>query len=154
MSTPDGHEEPKKRQPDRGRRRPCGHRTVDSGAVGPVHGFLGFFGIGEAVTTGNWTVSGTILASDLMVPLFFVVIGVVVLRVGMEFAPAKMRYAISVPDGQADPHKKGSLTGAGIALVVIGLLILVPSGLCTGLLGIIGRLDGVTKGNGAVHWTV
>jgi hypothetical protein len=37
-------------------------------------------------------------------------------------------------EGPADPKEKGSLTGAGCALVGIGLLILVPSGLCTGVM--------------------
>jgi hypothetical protein len=37
---------------------------------------------------------------------------------------------------------KGSLTGLGVALMVIGLLILVPSGLCTGLFGLMGLISG------------
>ena len=48
---------------------------------------------------------------------------------------------MSTPDGPAGPKNKGSLTGAGVALVVIGLLILVPSGLCTGAFGIIAIIN-------------
>ncbi len=46
-----------------------------------------------------------------------------------------------------NPKSKGSLTGAGVALVVIGLLILVPSGLCTGLMGIAGFVAAVSDKN-------
>jgi hypothetical protein len=46
-----------------------------------------------------------------------------------------------MPDEPVGPTKKGSLTGAGIALVVIGLLILVPSGLCAGAFGIIAVIN-------------
>ena len=59
---------------------------------------------------------------------------------------------MSIPEGPADPKKKGSLTGAGIALVVIGLLILVPSGLCTGLMGIFGIGEAVSTGNWNNFW--
>jgi hypothetical protein len=45
------------------------------------------------------------------------------------------------------PKPKGSLTGAGIALVVIGLLMLVPSGLCTGVLGIMGAAEAIGRNN-------
>jgi hypothetical protein len=51
-----------------------------------------------------------------------------------------------------NPKPKGSLTGAGVALVVIGLLILVPSGLCTGLMGIFGIGAAVTTGNWNNFW--
>jgi hypothetical protein len=59
---------------------------------------------------------------------------------------------MSTPEDPADPKKKGSLTGAGIALVVIGVLILVPSGLCTGLLGIFGIGEAVSTGNWNNFW--
>jgi hypothetical protein len=52
-----------------------------------------------------------------------------------------------MPEGPPEPKKKGSLTGGGIALVVIGLLILVPSGLCTGLMGIAGFVAAVSDSN-------
>jgi hypothetical protein len=54
---------------------------------------------------------------------------------------------MSTPDGPTEPRKKGSLTGAGVALVVVGLLILVPSGLCTGLMGIAGFVAAVSDRN-------
>ena len=54
---------------------------------------------------------------------------------------------MSTPEGPIEPKKKGSLTGAGVALVVIGLLILVPSGLCTGLMGIFGIGEAVSTGD-------
>jgi hypothetical protein len=54
---------------------------------------------------------------------------------------------MSTPEGPVEPKKKGSLTGAGVALVVIGLLILVPSGLCTGLMGIAGFFAAVSGNN-------
>jgi len=49
---------------------------------------------------------------------------------------------MSMPE---NPKPKGSLTGAGVALVVIGLLILVPSGLCTGVLGIMGAAAAISR---------
>jgi hypothetical protein len=55
---------------------------------------------------------------------------------------------MSVPEGPVNPKKKGNLTGAGIALVVIGLLILVPSGLCTGAFGIMAVATAVSENNG------
>ncbi|MGD0141762.1 MAG: hypothetical protein ABSC92_01230 [Rhizomicrobium sp.] len=51
---------------------------------------------------------------------------------------------MSMPE---NPKTKGSLTGAGVALVVIGLLILVPSGLCTGVLGIMGAAAAISRNN-------
>jgi hypothetical protein len=51
---------------------------------------------------------------------------------------------MSMPENQ---KPKGSLTGAGVALVVIGLLILVPSGLCTGVLGIMGAAAAISRNN-------
>jgi hypothetical protein len=54
---------------------------------------------------------------------------------------------VSTPEGPADTKQRGSLTGAGIALVVIGLLILVPSGLCTGLFGIMGVAEAISRNN-------
>jgi hypothetical protein len=56
---------------------------------------------------------------------------------------------MSVPEGPVDPKKKGSLTGAGVALVVIGLLILVPSGLCTGAFGIMAVVTAVNENSGS-----
>lgn len=44
------------------------------------------------------------------------------------------------PQGPADPKPPARWTGAAIALVVIGLLILVPSGLCTSAFGIAGLM--------------
>jgi hypothetical protein len=57
-----------------------------------------------------------------------------------------------MPEGPTRPKPKGSLTGAGVALVVIGLLILVPSGLCTGLMGIFGIGAAVSSGNWTNFW--
>ena len=54
---------------------------------------------------------------------------------------------MSMPEGPLEPKNKGSLTGAGVALVVIGLLILVPSGLCTGLMGLAGFVAAVSDSN-------
>lgn len=52
-----------------------------------------------------------------------------------------------MPDGReqvplADPKPAGRWTGSAIVLVVIGLLILIPSGLCTGVFGIGALIDG------------
>jgi hypothetical protein len=47
---------------------------------------------------------------------------------------------------ETPPPRKPPLTAAGIALVVIGLLILVPSGLCTGLIGISGIVASLSQG--------
>jgi hypothetical protein len=60
---------------------------------------------------------------------------------------------MSTPEGPLEPKKKGSLTGAGVALVTIGLLILVPSGLCTGLMGIFGVKEAVDSGNWNNFWS-
>jgi hypothetical protein len=51
-----------------------------------------------------------------------------------------------------NPTPKGSLTGVGVALVVIGLLILVSSGLCTGLIGFFGVSEAVSSGNWDSFW--
>ncbi len=40
------------------------------------------------------------------------------------------------PHGPADPKPPARWTGAAVALVTIGLLILIPSGLCTSAFGI------------------
>ena len=45
------------------------------------------------------------------------------------------------PQGPADPKPPARWTGAAIGLVTIGLLILVPSGLCTGVMGLSALLD-------------
>ncbi len=50
---------------------------------------------------------------------------------------------------ETPPPRKPPLTAAGIALVVIGLLILVPSGLCTGLIGIGGVVASLSQGSSA-----
>jgi len=47
------------------------------------------------------------------------------------------------PQGPADPKPAPRWTGTAIALVVIGLLILIPSGLCTGVFGLGALFDGV-----------
>jgi membrane protein implicated in regulation of membrane protease activity len=40
------------------------------------------------------------------------------------------------PQGPADPKPPARWTGAAVALLIIGLLILIPSGLCTSAFGI------------------
>lgn len=50
------------------------------------------------------------------------------------------------PQDPADPKPPARWTGAAIALVVIGLLILIPSGLCTSLFGIGALLGGGSSG--------
>jgi len=42
--------------------------------------------------------------------------------------------------GPADPKPPARWTGAAVALLVIGLLILIPSGLCTSAFGVAGLL--------------
>ncbi len=49
------------------------------------------------------------------------------------------------PQGPADPKPPARWTGAAVAFVVIGLLILIPSGLCTGVFGIAGLVGGLTS---------
>ena len=42
---------------------------------------------------------------------------------------------MSEPDSEQPPNPRGSLTGLGCALIGLGLLILLPSGLCTAIMG-------------------
>lgn len=49
---------------------------------------------------------------------------------------------IHEPQGPADPNPPRRWTGSAIVLVVIGLLILVPSGLCTSVFGLGALFDG------------
>ena len=45
------------------------------------------------------------------------------------------------PKGPADPNPQPRWTGGAIALVLIGLLILIPSGLCTAVFGLGDLMD-------------
>lgn len=51
---------------------------------------------------------------------------------------------MSQPDPPKDTAKAARWTAGAVALFVIGLLILIPSGLCTGLIGILSLLDNAT----------
>ena len=53
---------------------------------------------------------------------------------------------VSQPQGPADPKPPARWTGAAVALVFFGLLILIPSGLCTSLFGIGALLGGGSSG--------
>ncbi|MGH6870097.1 MAG: hypothetical protein ACREHE_01210 [Rhizomicrobium sp.] len=47
------------------------------------------------------------------------------------------------------PPRKPQWTVWALTLFVIGLLILIPSGLCTGVFGVAGIYDAVTSGSGS-----
>jgi hypothetical protein len=42
---------------------------------------------------------------------------------------------MSEPDSEQSPARRGALTAGGCALIALGLLILLPSGLCTAIMG-------------------
>ena len=48
---------------------------------------------------------------------------------------------MSQPDSPNDPQKAAHWTVLSVALFVLGMLILVPSGLCTGLIGVMSLFD-------------
>ncbi len=54
------------------------------------------------------------------------------------------------PQGPIDPRPPARWTGAAVALVVIGLLILIPSGLCTSAFGVAGLLGALGSSGGDI----
>jgi hypothetical protein len=54
------------------------------------------------------------------------------------------------PQGPTDPKPPARWTGAAVTLVIIGLLILVPSGLCTGVFGIAGLVGSFGSSGGGM----
>lgn len=64
----------------------------------------------------------------------------IVAGIALVYAALKVR-----PSGSADPSQNaGRWTGASIALFVLGLLILLPSGLCTAIFGVAALNEGLS----------
>jgi hypothetical protein len=53
---------------------------------------------------------------------------------------------MSTPNDPIAPKRSAGLAAVAVALMVIGLLILVPSGLCTAIVGLAGIVSGLSTG--------